>query len=181
MKIKKSLHFLLAFLIAFILMLVVRAVGLTLFTVEGDGLSPQFMAGDRVLVNRWSYGLRVGSDEGGLFSYGRLWRQSVERGDLVAFEHPQTDDILICRCKGLPGDTLYINGETIIVPSLVNCAEADFYWMESVGDKNPVDSRELGFIAEERIIGRAFMIAYHHRPGNPLWKGWLLDRLFLLL
>ena len=178
---KKTLRFLLVLVAALALMLAFRAVGLTIFSIEGNGLEPCLVAGDRVLVNRWSYGLRVGGGEGGLFGYGRLWRQPVERGDLVAFEHPQTGDILICRCKGLPADTLDIDGETVVVPSLKDCADADYYWMESISDKNTIDSRLLGFISEEYIIGRAVMVAYSHDPAARLWEGWRAKRWFMPL
>ena len=184
----KTLRFLLMLAVALVLMLLFRAVGITVCTIGGNDLTPTFIAGDRLLVNRWSYGLRVGGGESGLFSYGRLWRQPVERGDLVAFEHPQTGEIIVCRCTGLPGDTLEVNGETIVVPSLKNCADADYYWMGDVNEyngkrlsrakDNPINSQLLGFISEEYIIGRVFVIAYSHDPEAPLWEGWRTDRFF---
>jgi signal peptidase I len=177
--VKKSLRFLLTLLTAFILMLVVRVVGVTVYSIDGEGLTPLFVAGDRVMVNRWSYGLRVGGGDGGLFSYGRLWRQHVDRGDLVAFEQPQTGGVVICRCKGLPGDTLDVDGEEVVVPSLKDCADADYYWMESINSENPVDSRLLGFVSEENIIGRVFMVAYSHDAAARPWTGWRPDRWFL--
>ena len=177
----KTLRFLLVLIAALALMLAFRAVGLTILSIEGDGLAPCLLAGDRVLVNRWSYGLRVGGGEKGLFGYGRLWRQPVERGDLVVFEHPQTTEMMICRCKGLPGDTLDISGEEVVVPSLKACADADYYWMETVNSENPVDSRLLGFISEENIIGRVFMVAYSHTPSARPWQGWRTTRWFMPL
>lgn len=178
---RKTFRFLLMLIVALALMLVFRAVGLTIYSIEGDGLEPYFVAGDRVMVNRWSYGLRVGGSHDGLFRYGRLWRQSVERGDVVAFEHPHTGDVMVCRCKALPGDTIDIQGVSIVVPSLKGCADADYYWMESINPNNTMDSRQMGFISEEYIIGRVFMIAYYHQPGTPLWTGWEFGRMFLLL
>ena len=170
---KKTLRFLLAFLIAFAIMMVVRVIGVTLYTISGTGLEPVFQAGDRVMVNRWSYGLRVGGKDC-FFGYGRIARQSVEKGDLVAFENPQNNDqILIYRCKGLPGDTIVHEGNTFVVPSLKDCADADYYWLETL------DSHQLGFIAEEYLIGRAFMVVYSRDPSEPLWKGWRANRILL--
>ena len=60
---KKTVRFLLAFLIAFALMMVVRVVGITIYTINGTSLEPSFQVGDRVMVNRWSYGLRVGGKD----------------------------------------------------------------------------------------------------------------------
>ena len=176
---RKTLKFLLTLVIALLVMIAFRAVGLTLYTIGGDGLSPLFVAGDRVMVNRWSYGLRVGGGDSSLFGYGRLCRQPVERGDILAFEHPTGGEIVICECKGLPGDTLEVDGETLIVPGLKDCADADYYWLESINSDNPVDSRLLGFVSEEYIIGRVVMVAYNHNPSSPLWSGWRRGRWFM--
>ena len=84
---RKTAKFIIALALALLLMLGFRAIVFTICTVEGDALSPLFCKGDRVLVNRWSYGLRVGSDDG-LIGYTRIGRSSVSRGDIVAFENP---------------------------------------------------------------------------------------------
>ena len=166
--------------------------------IEGNAFEPTLMAGDRVLINRWSYGLRIGTSDG-FFGYGRLGRRPVSRGDLVAFENPrQRSQLLICRCTGLPGDTIHptlqnsrtpelLNSQnlTLVIPSLANCSDADYYWMEAVNayraneEYSPIDSKLLGFISEEYIIGRVFMIAYSHDPEARPWTGWRKERWFL--
>jgi signal peptidase I len=157
------------------MMMVVRAIGVTLYSISDTGLEPVFQAGDRVMVNRWSYGLRVGGKDS-FFGYGRIARQSVEKGDLVAFENPQNnDEIFIYRCKGLPGDTIVHEGKTLVVPSLKDCADADYYWLETL------DTHQLGFIAEEYLVGRAFMVVYSRNPLGPFWKGWRSNRILLSL
>ena len=178
----KTAKFLLALLVALVLMLCFRALAFTICTVEGEGLSPVFHRGDRVLVNRWSYGLRVGGGEG-LFSYGRIGRRPISRGDLVAFENPKdASQVLICRCKALPGDTIHQpDGNITIVPGLVNCANADHYWMEALSTENPTDSRILGPIPEQFIIGRATAIVFSHDTTQPLWRGWDGARFLLAL
>ena len=172
----KTAKFLIALALAFLLMLGFRAIVFTICAVDGDALSPLLQKGDRVLVNRWSYGLRVGSDDG-LISYTRIGRRAVKRGDIVAFENPQnTDQVLICRCEALPGDTVEHNGQRMVVPGLVNCAGRDHYWMRSLGSGNSADSHMLGFISEELIIGRVTTIVYSHDPDAPFWRGWRRDR-----
>ncbi len=178
---RRATKFVLALAVALGLMLAFRALVLTVYTVEGSALSPQLQAGDRVLVNRWSYGLRVGSD-GGMLGYSRLWSRPVEKGDIVVFNHPSdADQVLMCRCKAVPGDTVSHQGQTLVVPGRHNCADADYYWMEAIGSDNPVDSRQLGFISEKHIIGRAFLVIASHQPGTSIWKGWRTDRFFLPL
>lgn len=173
------LKFLLALAVAFLVMLAFRGLVMTVCTIEGDGLAPQFIAGDRVLVNRWSYGLRTG-DRGGLFDYGRLCRQPVEKGDFIAFED-SLGQMLICRCAALPGDTIRTKGQApCVVPSVINCADQDYYWVEPVGSQNQIGSRQLGFIPESQIIGRACLIIYSHDPSSPFWDGWRGERFLLL-
>ncbi len=176
---RNLLKFLLSLAVALLLMLVFRALAFTIYSVEGEGLEPEFMAGDRVLVNRWSYGLRMGGT--GLFSYDRICRQSVCRGDIVAYENPtegQRPHVLFGCIKALPGDTVRYLGKTELIPSIKDCAKADYYWIQSLSDENPLDSRELGLIREQYIIGRACMLVYSHQPGDPFWKGYRRNRFF---
>ena len=179
---RSLLKFILALAVALGAMLCFRALVVTIYTVEGNGLAPVFVAGDHVMVNRWSYGLRTGSDTG-LFSYGRLCRQPVAQGDLIAYEDPRDNtgkSVLLGRCRALPGDTIVENGRTMVVPSIENCSDADYYWVEALGKANPTDSRQLGFISERLIIGRAFLVVFNHDASQPLWQGWHHDRLLLL-
>ena len=174
MRRKKLIKFVLTLLTAFVLMLVFRALAFTLYTVDGQGLTPLFVSGDRVLVNRWSYGLRIGGNNS-LFGYSRICRQQVKKGDIVAFEDPRDKDhsqILICRCKGVPGDTVNHNGKTILIPGVKDCADTDYNWMEAIGPSNAVDSRQLGLVSEKLIIGRVCRIVYSHNPAQSLFKGW---------
>ena len=180
---KKTARFLLALLTTLMLMMVVRAVGVTLFLVDGEALCPVLRQGDRVLVNRWSYGLRVGGTNS-LFNYGRIGRQPIAVGDIVAFENPLDSaraEVFICRCAALPGDSILVDGSMVEVPGLEHCADADYYWLEAVNPGNPIDSRSLGFIPEECIIGRVSLIVYSREPGAPLWNGWRADRFLLPL
>ena len=179
------IKFVAACVVALGLMLVFRAVVLTVYTVEGKALSPVLQQGDRVLVNRWSYGLRIGG-EGGLFGYSRLLRRPVSRGDLVVFNDPRTDDgcgsgVLICRCTALPGDTISHEGKTVVVPSRSQCADADYYWLEALSGDSPLDSRQFGFVSEQAIIGRATLVLYNHHPDSSIVKGWNAHRILLPL
>ena len=179
---RPALRFLIALTISLSSVMVVRALAFTIYTVGGDGLEPTFKAGDHVMVNRWSYGLRTGSSR--LFGFGRLCRQPVERGDIVAFEDP-TDStytrVLFGKVKALPGDTIRYGKHVILLPSLQDCADHDYYWIQSVGEKNTFDSRIFGPVADERVIGRAFLIIYSHDPSAALWRGYPSDRWLLPL
>jgi len=181
---RSTLKTLLALAIAIVVMLLIRATVVTIYGVEGQALMPYFMAGDRVMVNRWSYGLRVGGNH--FMHYSRLWRQPVERGDVVAVNDPTdtlqsaVDDrhVLFLRCKNMPGDSIKTGGKWLVIPSRAACDDADYYLMEPIG-RSPL-SGEYGrtplLIPEDHIIGRAFLIIYSHDPEQPLWSGWRKDR-----
>ena len=159
-------------------MLVFRALVFTLYTVEGPGFEPEFAVGDRVLVNRWSYGLRTGGGNGGLFGYGRLCHQSPGRGEIIAF-NDSAGKTLIGRCAALPGDTVRAtDGRRITVPGLKSCAHYDYYYVEPV---NKAASCRSVFIAEHDIIGRVVMVVYNcQNSGHPWQGGYRRDRLLLL-
>lgn len=178
---KGTLKFLGALVGAALVVWIFRALAFTMYTVEGDGLEPTLMRGDRILVSRWSYGLRTGS-RGGPFGYGRICFAQPQRGDIVAFDHP-TDSVggvLVCRCRALPGDTLKMQNGVFLVPGLSTCAKENYYWMESLGKGNPTDSRTLGPIPESCIIGRVVMVVYNHDDAYPIYDGYLQSRFLLL-
>ena len=118
---KNALKSAMALAATIVLMLAFRALAFTVYTVRGTALEPCFIDGDRVLVNRWSYGLRTGG--GTFFRYARWAPSQVERGDLVVFNSPAdtAEHVAVRRvqayfCTGVPGDTVRAFGVRIKVP-----------------------------------------------------------------
>ena len=157
------LKYVIALASALALMLAFRTLALSIHGVTGNGLAPLFQDGDRLLVNRCSYGLRIAGN--GLLPYSRLMRSPVRRGDIVAFTVPYDSvaGICIARCTAVPGDTIRTTDGTLTVPGVINCAKADYYWLESINPQNPADSRHLGFIPEHNIIGRVISVLYNRK------------------
>ena len=149
--------------LAMVLMLAFRTLVMSVHGVTGDGLAPLYQNGDRVLVNRCSHGLRI--EGNGLLPYSRLMRRPVRRGDIVAFSAPgdSLGGLMIARCAAVPGDTILTAGGMLMVPGVMNCSKADYYWLESVNADNPADSRHLGFIHERNIIGRVVRVLYNRK------------------
>jgi len=164
-----GLKYLIALATAFALMLAIRTLVVSIHSINGNGLAPLYADGDQLLINRCSYGLRIGG--AGVLPYGRLMRKPVQRGDIVLFTVPSSAPggfpaglpagLYIARCAAIPGDTLRTNHGLLCVPGLINCAKDDYYWLEAVNNKNPVDSRHLGFIPECCIIGRVVGVLYN--------------------
>ncbi len=164
---RSTLKFIVALAISLLVMLAFRALVFTIYSVNGTGLKPAFVAGDQVVVNRWSYGLRTG--DGKLFSYGRICWQSPAKGDYVAFED-SVGNVLIGCCAALPGDTVTLSGlRRAIVPGKATCDAHDCYFLDKVG-----------IVTEEQIIGRVVMVLYNHKVGSPFWSDYNGSRTFLL-
>lgn len=178
---RSLLKFVLALVVAMAAMMAFRALCFTLYSVDSRQMAPTLQQGDRILVNRWSYGLRTGGE--GLFSYGRICRQQVRHGDIVAFDcHTDSTatEVMIGRCRALPGEQTFVDGQRLTVPSVANCDAADCYLIEQLSALNE-PPRYFGFVAEEDIIGRVVLVVYNHQPGAPLWSGYNADRLLLPL
>lgn len=74
--------------------------------------------GERILVNKWSYGLRLPFCS--LFGYHRLASSRAEKGDILLFNNPHPQqvekgiewrELFISRCIGTPGDTLMLDAD----------------------------------------------------------------------
>lgn len=155
------LKYVIAFASAFVLMLAFRTLAFSIHGVIGDGLTPLYQNGDRLLINRCSYGLRIEGNR--LLPYSRLLRQPVRRGDVVAFVMPgdSIDGLMIARCAAVPGDTVRTAHGLQTVPGLLTCSKTDYYWLEALNKDNPADSRYFGFVPERSIVGRVVTVLYN--------------------
>ena len=177
---KTAIQFVLALTVAALMVAAFRVFAFTLYTVEGQSLEPELMAGDRILVNRWSYGLRTGGS--GLFHYGRVLASPVEHGDIVAFDSPAKghEGVFVCRCKHVAGDTIRTDKGAFLVPGReATCADEDYYWMEALG-KGGVDSRVFGPVPESSIIGRVVLVVYSMDNARPFFESFRKERTLLL-
>ncbi len=159
-----------------------RALFFAVYTVSGPRLEPVLLEGDRVLVNRWSYGLRTGG-MGSLFGYGRILADSVVRGDIVAFDSPlpQGGGVFVCRCAALPGDTVATPRGPLIVPGKqATCAAEDYYWMQALGPADTLDSRLFGPVPESLVLGRVCVIVFSHDDCQPFYRGYRPERTLLM-
>ncbi|MEZ5461887.1 signal peptidase I [Dokdonella sp.] len=167
--------------------------------VPTGSMRPTILEGDVVLVNRLAYDLKVPLTD---FSLARLGEP--QRGDIATFSSPKDGTRLIKRIVGLPGDTIEIRDNTLLVngqpasysnldyvteqprPGVYVKAtrvteqvigsrrEVQFfspagpassfgpvqvpngeYFMMGDNRNNSEDSRYIGFVPRENLIGRA--------------------------
>lgn len=96
---------------------VIRSFIVEPFKIPSGSMMPTLIAGDFIVVNKFSYGIRLPVWNKTLFKVGK-----PNRGDVFVFHYPKDPSIdYIKRVIGLPGDEikyenkeLYINGELII-------------------------------------------------------------------
>lgn len=102
------------FLLFVTIMLVFRSAVADWNQVPSGSMLPSILVGDRIVVNKLAYDLRVP------FTHARLatWR-APHRGDVVTFTSPEDGRLLVKRVVAVPGDEvsmhrnrLTINGET---------------------------------------------------------------------
>lgn len=93
-----------------LLMLGFRSAWADWMTVPTGSMNPTILEGDRVLVDKHVFGLRIP------FTLRRITDGAdPARGDIVVFDSPLTGQSLIKRVAAIPGDTLALDGERLIV------------------------------------------------------------------
>ena len=94
----------------------VRMLLVTTCVIPSSGMENSLYKGERILVSKWSYGLRVPFPS--VFGYHRIAASAAEKGDIVLFNNPhpknsesriESRELFISRCVGIPGDTLMLD------------------------------------------------------------------------
>jgi len=144
--------------LSLIIFLLIRQV-IQNYRIESHSMQPNFYEGQFILVNKLAFKLG-----------------EPERGEVIVFHNPNNvEEDYIKRVIGLPGDTIeirdqtvYINGEVFHEPYQINPFRPDEYFPPTLvepgtlfvmGDNrnNSSDSRRIGAIPEELIVGQAWL------------------------
>lgn len=207
----------------FLVVLLLRAFLAEPFRIPSGSMMPTLLVGDFILVNKFTYGLRMPVTKTKFMDI-----DEPERGDVVVFRWPVNPRLdYIKRLIGLPGDhiryhdkTLYINGEKMPIRAvgpyepvgsgaralgsiegtenldgvkhsvLINPLAPDFgpsctfmgdreivvpqghYLMMGDNRDDSNDGRCWGFVPEENLVGKAFLVWFSldwKRPGFIAW------------
>ena len=84
----------------------------TSYLIPSSGMENSLYQSERILVNKWSYGLRLPFMK--LWGYHRWADSPVQKEDILVFNNPANlsepvidrREVFISRCIGIPGDTL---------------------------------------------------------------------------
>lgn len=136
-----------------------RAYVVSFYLVQGTSMEPTFYTGQRLLVNKIGY--TIGD---------------IERFDTVVCHYPNSDNYYVKRVIGLPGDVVsidagqvYVNGQALDEEYVVNKDQTGMQEMTVAegmylvfGDNrvDSLDSRSIGAIEEDAIVGRVIAVTW---------------------
>ena len=165
---KERIKSLAPYLLIIVAIVFIKVFIVTPIKVNGESMEPTLHPKDIMILNKSAY-----------------YFSDPERFDIVVISMP--NEYLIKRVIGLPGEnikyvdnTLYVDGEKIEEP--IADLETDDFDIEELGATevpddsylvlgdnrdNSLDSRELGFISKDQILGKAtFIILPFSRFGG---------------
>ncbi|HEX7045081.1 MAG TPA: signal peptidase I [Burkholderiales bacterium] len=190
-----------AFFPVILVVFVLRSFVVEPFRIPSGSMLPSLLVGDFILVNKFSYGIRLPIINTKVLDLG-----APARGDVAVFRFPRDESInYIKRVIGLPGDRiryegkrLYINGElvpqgqptaytvqhngevlyeaarmterlggvehAILVSATPDPSSREYvvppghYFVMGDNRDHSNDSRYWGFVPEENLVGKAFLI-----------------------
>lgn len=182
---KKSLvrEWIESIVIAAVLVIILKTFFFQMYKIPTTSMVPTLMPGDKIFVNKLSYGPKLPFTQVRLPGFSR-----IQRGDVVVFVPPQEvtqpwykRKPYIKRVIGFPGEAveikkgnIYINDEEIVMPKIA----AFFYYNQGryadsgekiivpkgkyfcLGDNSisSKDSRYWGFVDKKQIVGEAILI-----------------------
>lgn len=158
-----------ALFLALLLALFIREFVVQAFRIPSGSMIPTLLVGDQILVDKIVYKFR-----------------KPERGDIMVFKYPEDETRdFIKRVIGLPGDKLEVRDRIVFindkpldegayayhegppVDSFHNDVRDNYgptkipdkkYFLMGDNRENSQDSRFWGFLDEDKIVGRAFII-----------------------
>lgn len=95
---------------------VIRSFVFAPFSIPSGSMLPALYIGDYVLVAKWPYGFSRYSFPWSFPSFdGRIFERLPQRGDVVVFRVPGSDEDYVKRVIGLPGDRISVRGGMLVL------------------------------------------------------------------
>lgn len=125
-----------------LVVVLLRGCVMTSYLIPSSGMENSLFQGERILVNKWSYGLRLPLMA--LWNYHRWADSPVQKEDIIVFNNPANlsepvisrRETFISRCIGVPGDTLLIDSLFSVIPSEKTLPTRSFYILIHEKKKN---------------------------------------------
>ena len=130
------------FLIFILLMSVFRSAVADWYSVPTGSMKPTIQEGDRIIVNKIAYDVRLPFTDVSLLSIG-----TPKRGEIIVFESEAADLRLIKRVIGLPGDVVEMNNELIkINGQRLSYKDSQTYIHQNNSEKMTTSTEKTGSI-----------------------------------
>ncbi|ADV42613.1 signal peptidase I [Bacteroides helcogenes] len=152
-----------ACMVAGVILIVVllRGCVATSYLIPSTGMENSLYCGERIIVNKWSYGLRLPFMR--LWDYHRWAERPVQKEDILVFNNPANfsepvidrREVFISRCIGIPGDTLLIDSLFSVIPSEKNAPDQKFLYAYPKGKECQLDSLlSILSITPNKVMGQ---------------------------
>lgn len=148
-----------AVLTSVVVVLLVNTFAFTSCTIPSTGMENSLYQGERVLVNKWSYGFRVP------FSTWRWLEKPAGKGDIALFNNPNprspqtavsNRELFISRVVGVPGDTLMLNDELLVTNEQVLSPDSkSLYVYPHAEEERMLDAMRAVNIKGNQLVGYA--------------------------
>lgn len=144
-----------------LIVVLLRGYVATSYFIPSSGMENSLYRGERILVNKWSYGLRLPWMK--LWGYHRLADTLVEKEDIIVFNNPANlseptidrREAFIGRCIGTPGDTLLIDSLYSVASSEKNAPDQKFLYTYPRTKEQQLDSLlSLLSITSNKLLGQ---------------------------
>ena len=128
--------------------------------VPSGSMNPTIIEGDRLLIDKHVYGLRLP------FSLIHLTEgQNPMRGDIIIFDSPRDGTSLVKRVIALPGDTVALDGEQLIINGIAaQYAAGDA--SELRGLLRATQSRDPSILRESEVMPKHDILLLRDRPQS---------------
>ena len=144
--------------------------------VPTGSMKPTLMEGDRILVDKLAYDLRFPFLHYRMNTWG-----DPERGDIVIFPSPETEELYVKRVIGLPGDTVAMKDNQLIINDKPLEYKID---KENIADILNQSDREGFVVVEEQLEGRPHIMMvsrYYPSPKRTFSKRKIPEGSYLVL
>lgn len=163
--------------IAFILAMFIRTFFIQAFKIPTGSMTPTLLVGDKILVNKFIYGIKIP------FMNSRILKiRDPKRGDVIVFKYPEEPrKDFIKRLVALEGEKLlisegkiYVNGKALENPlfsqryyynrgkysggSREVVIPKDSFYVLGDNSASSRDSRYWGVVPKKNLVGKAFLI-----------------------
>ena len=120
-RLKQQLKDNLIFLLAILVLFASRSTFADWYLVPSGSMQPTIVEGDRILVNKMAYRIEIPFTDIGLMDIA-----TPQRGDIVVFNSKVADTRLVKRVIGLPGDSVaMVNNQLVINGQVINYERSD--------------------------------------------------------